>query len=145
MDIDTRMRCSDCKYFKTKECKVNPNAENFFSAENFACFELDANRQTSDREITASPQSAAPQMSAKPRGNEKKNTGILLSWVGIIGIVMGIGIAWGTFSSMPNMDTPEDFPIIIAGIIIGVVGWFIAIIGALLYSVGRSQEKRYKE
>jgi hypothetical protein len=125
------MRCSDCKSFKTEECTVNPKGEDCCSAEIFACF-----KSSAGDEIQST--------STNTGGNGKKTDSLILFWVGIIGIVMGFGFAWGTFSSMPNMDTPEDFPIIIAGIIIGMVGCFITIIGALLYFVRRSQEKRQR-
>ena len=74
--------------------------------------------------------------------NNKTTAGLIFIWVGIIGIVMGFGIACGTISSMTNMDAPEDWPIIYAGTIIGMVGWFIVIAGAILYFVGRRQGKK---
>lgn len=73
---------------------------------------------------------------------KEKIGGILLFVVGIPSIIMGFVIAGVTFFSMPNMDTPEMFPAIIAGTFIGLAGCLIAIIGAILFFVGRSQAKK---
>jgi hypothetical protein len=135
------MKCSNCKYFKTKECQVNPKTENFFSAENFACFELDANRQTSDREITASPQSAALQMSAKPRGNKTKTAGIIWLCMGFAVIIICPGVCL-LFSD--TSGPTHSFAI--GGAFLGMIaGVIFLIIGVSLYTIGRNQERKRVE
>ena len=131
------MKCSDCKFFKTEECKVNPKAEDFCSAENFACFDLVINRQTSDNEPIPDTRFEDLHSSAKPRGSSLKTAGMYVFWLGIVGFIIGLGISFGTFFSMPNMDTPEDFPIIAAGIVIAAIGGAMAIVGAILWSFGK--------
>jgi uncharacterized membrane protein len=135
------MRCSDCKYFKTKECKVNPKAENFYSAENFVCFELDANRQTSDREITASPQSAALQMSAKPRGNKTKTAGIIWLCMGFAVLVICPTVCY----SLSDTSGPTHY-FAIEGAILGmIVGIIFFIIGVILLTLWWNQERKRVE
>jgi hypothetical protein len=81
---------------------------------------------------------------ALPRGYGKKVAGMMLLATGITGIIMGLLIFFVSCSSMPNMDTPEDFDTLFTGFLSGVVGIILTIIGAILDAVGRSQLKKQK-
>ena len=79
---------------------------------------------------------------AKSRGHKNKTTGIWMFWIGITGSALGFLMFYGTLFTMPDLDTPEDFPIIIAGIVFVLVSCPTAIVGVILYFVGRSQAKK---
>lgn len=81
---------------------------------------------------------------ALPRGYGKKVAGMMLLAIGITSLVMGLLIFFVSCSSMPNMDTPEDFDTLFAGFLSGVVGIILTIIGAILDAVGRTQLKKWK-
>lgn len=81
---------------------------------------------------------------AYPRGYRKKIDGIILLAIGITGMVMGFFMVFGTMFNMPNMDTPEDIGPIFVGFPIFCVACLMAVIGATLYFVGRSQAKKQK-
>ena len=72
----------------------------------------------------------------------KTNAGIIIFWTGITGIIIGLLISCATFFSAPNVDTPEDWIVIVAGIGFAIASFLIVLIGITLYFVGISQSKK---
>ncbi len=77
--------------------------------------------------------------STKTNRNSKKIAGIILFWIGFAGIISSSAMTvasflWGT------MDFPEAIGWVIAGIALVIVALLMAIVGAILFGAGKSQE-----
>ena len=80
----------------------------------------------------------------RKREKRKQLTGKVLFWIWIIGFVISIAVMFEGCSRMTNMDDPEHFGIVIMGFFILIGTFPILVLGAILYFVGRSQEKKQK-
>lgn len=81
------MKCSDCRLFKTSECRLNPDAKNLDYAETFACFDLDPDEES--RRIRAA---STGQIEKMPESRTMSHFGT------IAGIVLGlIVVAFGIY------------------------------------------------
>ena len=78
-----------------------------------------------------------PGKPAFPRGHRKKTAGIILFWIGFVGIIISSGM---TVLGSRVGDNPDAWGIFFAGIIAIIVTLFMAILGAILYAAGKSQE-----
>ena len=84
------MKCSDCKLWKTDECKNNPEAKDLNYAETFACFNLDEESQRVKAEKRVSPE-----ITKTNRGSRRVIPVIYMTSValGVIALAYGI-IFW---------------------------------------------------
>ena len=115
------MKCSDCKYFKTEECKLKPEAE-YFIAEQFACFELDASKAALEK------QTGAPADLKSTRWDWILYFGGILFWIGVIGIIISVLIFVCGLGYLPE---PEALGPMIFGGTVFFISLITAVIGAL--------------
>ena len=76
---------------------------------------------------------------AKPRGRGKQVAGIVLFWMGIVGILFFAGAMFVCIDSGSN---PDYIPL---AVIAGAVFWIsllLVVMGAIMYHKGRSQAKK---
>jgi hypothetical protein len=130
------MKCSDCKFFKTDECKLKPEAE-FFVAEKFACFELDTSREAS-----IGKHDAGLQAPAKTGGKWGISIGGTIFIVGIVGIIISI-VLFGLGAPAMNDEDPGRLVFLMAGYLVLLVSFCIAVVGAIWWFVDWIAERKY--
>ena len=97
------MKCSDCKLWKTWECRNNPDAKDLDYAETFACFEvregLKSTKVNSQDELEPNSQSNLPPIN-------KTNRGLMI----IAGVVAAIIVLGFTLFSLMFLAIDECTP-----------------------------------
>ena len=74
---------------------------------------------------------------AKPKGSGMKTAGKVLFWMGFAGIIISLILVLVTYVAVSQ-------ECLYVGILLGVVALLMAIVGAILFFMGKSQEKRQK-
>jgi hypothetical protein len=109
------MKCSDCKYFKTAECKLKPVGEVFIGAR-LDCFELNSSIFSSGEK-----QAAVPWVPKDMGAQSRETISHILLIVGIVGIILSITSLGIACSFIPE---PDGLPYCL----IGVPGFIISLL-----------------
>jgi hypothetical protein len=117
------MRCADCKFFKTDDCKVNPEGENCSSAEIFACFKSAVSDDVKE---------------SFPKTRREKMGSIIL-WIGIVVLFIGLMCL---APAMGAQDVSEGIVAVIIFYVGTVTGGILTVIGAILFLAGWNEGKR---
>jgi hypothetical protein len=101
------MRCSDCKFYRTAECTVNPNGDDCSSAEIFACFKSSMSEGVEESSLKTSLEKKKLPIKTKVAA------WILLAMAIIIGILaIGISIA-ASCSANTDISNYAEIPLFI--------------------------------
>ena len=128
------MKCSDCKYFKTDECKLKPEAE-YVVAEQFACFKSASNGESASVKHTASPR--VP----KDTSEIGFSIAVIVFCIGIIGTIMALGMI-PSYKHGYNAD--ELGPLIIDLLIVLPIFSSMALVGGIWWLVEWKRLRRHR-
>jgi uncharacterized membrane protein YgcG len=90
------MKCSDCKLWKTSECKNNPEVKDLDYAETFACFE---SRESAISAAVNDQENLEPDSSSShPSRDSTVRWFLIMFWVFWVVVVLGALIIYIVFT-----------------------------------------------